>query len=49
MVSSNLCVGPSPRIQISLFLLSICTAELISAPKIMTFFPALSSVNENFE
>ena len=36
----------SPRIRISLFLLSICTDELISAPKLMTFFPMLPSVNE---
>ena len=29
--------------------LSICTDELISAPKIKTFFPALLSVNGNSE
>ena len=28
IVSSNPCVGPSPRIEVSLFLLSICTDEL---------------------
>ena len=39
MISSNPCVGPSPRIKISFPLLSTCTDELISAPKIMTFFP----------
>ena len=27
----------------------MCTDELISAPKIITFFPTLASVNENFE
>ena len=35
MVSSNHCVGPSPRIKMSFFLLSICTDELIPASKIM--------------
>ena len=49
VVSSNLCVGLSPRIKISLFLLSICTDELISASKIMTFFPTLLFINENSE
>ena len=43
------CVCPSPRVKISLFLLSICTDELISAPKTMTFFPMLASVNKNSE
>ena len=47
VVSSNPWAGPSPRIKISLVLLSICTDELISTPKIMTFFPMLPSVNEN--
>ena len=32
-----------------LFLLSICTDELISAPKLMTVFPMLPSVNKNSE
>ena len=49
VVSSNSCVGPLPRIKISFFLLSICTDELISAPKIMKFFPMLPSVNEMLE
>ena len=49
VVLSNPCVGASPRTKISLFLLSICTDELISTPKIMTFFPMLPSVNEIFE
>ena len=49
VVSSNLCVGPSLRIKISVFLLSIFTDQLISAPKILTFFCILPSVNENSE
>ena len=39
VVSSNPCVGPSPRIKISFFLLLTCTEELISAPKIIQFVP----------
>ena len=39
VVSSNYCVGPSPKIKISFHLLSTCTDDLISAPKIMTCFP----------
>ena len=46
---SNPYVGPLPRITISLFLISICTDELISTPKITTFLPTLPSVNENFK
>ena len=49
VVSFNPCVGYSPRIEISLFSLSICTDELMSAPKIVTFLPTLPSVNENSE
>ena len=49
VVSSNHCVGLSPRIKLSLFLLSICTDELIKTPKITTFFHTLPSVNENNE
>ena len=41
VVSSNPCVASSPRIKISLSLLSICTDEPTSAPKIMTYFPML--------
>ena len=37
VVSSNPWVGPLPRVRISLFLLSTCTDELISTPKIMIF------------
>ena len=47
--SSYPCVGPAPRIKISLPLLLICTDEAISAPKILTFFPLLPSVNKNSE
>ena len=49
VVSSNPCVGTLPRIKILLILLSICTDELISTPKIMTFIPTLPSDNENSE
>ena len=49
LVSSNHCAVSLPRIKISLFLLSICIDELLSGPKIMTFFPILSSENENSE
>ena len=49
MVSSNPCVGPSPKIKISFPLLSTCTDELISASKIMSFFPMVPSGNENYE
>ena len=48
-VSSNLCFWPKPGIQIFFSLLSICTDELISTPKIMTFLPLLPSGNENSE
>ena len=37
VVLSNPCVGPLPKIKIFFFLLSTCTDELISTPKIMTF------------
>ena len=47
VVPSNPCVGP--RIKIYFTLLSTCTDELISAPKIMTYFPELQSANENSE
>ena len=49
VVSSSPHVGPSPRIKISFPLLSTCTDELISAPKIMTFFSMVPSSNENSE
>ena len=38
VISFSPCVGPSPRIKIPFPLLSTCTDELISTPKIMTFF-----------
>ena len=47
MVSSNPCVGHSQRLKI--FLLSKYTDELISAPKVMTFFPTLPSIDKNSE
>ena len=37
------------EIKISLFFLSICTDELMLAPKIMTFFPTPPYVYENSE
>ena len=49
VVSSSPCVGPLLRIRIFFPLLSICTDHLISAPKIMTFFPKLPSLNKNSE
>ena len=36
---SNPCIGPSARIKIYFFLLSACTEELISTPKIIQFLP----------
>ena len=48
-VSSNLCFWPKLGIQIFFSLLSICTDELISTPKIKTFLPLLPSGNENSE
>ena len=48
-VSSNPCFGPISRIKISFSLLLICTDELISTPKIMTFLPTFPSDNENSE
>ena len=39
VVSYNPCVGPSPRIKIYFFLLSTCTEELLSSPKIIHFLP----------
>ena len=49
VVSTNPCVGPSTRNNISFPLLSICIDEFISAPKINTFFPMLPPGNENAE
>ena len=47
MVSSYPRDGVSPRIKISLFLISICTDELISDSEIMIYFPMLLSLNTN--
>ena len=54
MVSSNPCVGPSPKTKIFSFLSSVkkiysCTDEPILAPKIITFLPQLPSDHENCE
>ena len=50
-VSSNLCVEPLPRTEISFLLLSIWTDELLSTPKITALLPnqslELKKVNEN--
>ena len=46
VVPSNSYVGPIPRIKISFPLLSICTDELISTPKMITFLPTLPSGKE---
>ena len=46
-VSSNPCVGSSPRIKISFVLLSTCTAELKYTPKIITLQPDTPVGNEN--
>ena len=48
MVSSNPCVGSSPRIKISFPLLSLYTYQLILSPKIMAFFLKFPLVNKNF-
>ena len=49
VLSSNHCAGLSPRIKISFPVLSKCTDELISAPKIMIFLPMLQAGTENSE
>ena len=53
-VSYNPSVGSIPRIKIfscnySFFLSLLCTDQLISTPKMMTFLPTLPSGNENSE
>ena len=45
-VCSKPCVRPFPRIEISLFLLSIFVDELISNPKIILFLPNPVTGNE---
>ena len=47
MISSNPCVGLSPRIKISFPLLPIAIVAL--APKIITYFPMFPSGNKNSE
>ena len=42
VLTSNPFLDSSSRTKIFLFLLSICTDELISAHKIITFFPCFS-------
>ena len=49
VISSNLLVSRSPKIEISVFLLSVCPYELASIPKRTRFFLKLPSVNENCE
>ena len=49
VVSSNLCAGPSPKTKVSFFLLSICTDELMSIPKIIAFLPNIWKGNQNLE
>ena len=49
IVSCNLHVGPIARVKIFFSWLSICTDELRSIPKIMTFSLTLRSGNENFK
>ena len=39
MISSDSCLGPSPRTQIPFFLLSICSDKLFYTSKITTFLP----------
>ena len=48
-MSFNPCADPKPRIEISFFLLSICTNELLSTPTIATLLPTLPSGHENSE
>ena len=47
VVTYDLYVGPSPRINISFFLLSTCTEELMSTPQILTLQPNPPLENEN--
>ena len=49
VASSKPCDDPSLRTKIFLFLLSICTEELLSTQKIITFFSLLPSAHENCE
>ena len=47
-VCYNPCVGPIPKINMFFPLLSIWAEELISAPKIITFWPNPPPGNEKF-
>ena len=49
IASSNPCAGPSPRIKITIFLLSAWTTYLISALVIRAFLPTVPSVNRSSE
>ena len=49
IASSNPCAGPSPRIKITIFLLSAWAAYLISALIITAFLPMVPSVNRSSE
>ena len=49
VVLFNPCVGPLPRIKIYFLLISICTDEIFSAPKIITVLLTPPSGNENSE
>ena len=49
LVSSYPCLGPLPRTKISFFLLSICSDELLSAQKIITFLPQSKFGSEKSE
>ena len=46
---SNPCVGPFPRTNMSFFLLLIWAGELMSDPKINTFWPNLPPGNEKLD
>ena len=48
-VSSNPSADPSPKTEISFYLLSVCVEEPLSVPNIIKFLPnPLPSQNENF-
>ena len=46
-VCSNPGAGAFPRIKMFFFLLSTCTGELISTPKLITLLPNTPPANEN--
>ena len=47
VIASNPCVGPSPSIKIYFSLVSTCTEEFISTPKVITFLLNPQVGNEN--